>query len=154
MPSDKFQLSRFLTAQDNSYFTALNELRSGTKQSHWIWYVFPQLRGLGQSANADFYGLSGLEEARAYLTHPVLGPRLREAAEAMLEQGSHDASTVLGELDALKFKSCLTLFSLADPSEKIFAKALERFFNGEQDTRTLKLLNASLDHGSSSTKTL
>lgn len=140
--TDTFQLNRFLTAQQNSYTAALSELRAGRKQSHWIWYVFPQLKGLGMSANSELYGLSGLAEARAYLADPVLGQRLKESTNTMLTHRSRTAASVLGELDALKFKSCLTLFALADPSEKIFADALDCFFKGEQDARTLKLLEA------------
>lgn len=142
MKSDEFRLARFLDAQKNSYDIALAELSAGRKRSHWIWYVFPQLRGLGFSANADTYGLVSLAEARAYLADPLLGQRLKEAIEAMLAHRSLDAASVLGELDALKFRSCLTLFSLADPSEPIFANALERFFDGERDARTLELLKA------------
>ena len=142
MEPDKFRLTRFLDAQENSYPTALRELRGGKKRSHWIWYIFPQLKGLGLSSTSEMYGVNGLTEARAYLTNPILRQRLIEATEAMLAHDSLDASTILGELDALKFRSCLTLFSLADPDEPIFAKALERFFDGTLDARTLELLRA------------
>lgn len=138
--ADEFLLARFLDAQENSYPIALDELRSGRKQSHWIWYVFPQLRGLGFSANSERCGLAGLAEAQAYLAHPILGARLREATEVMLAHQSLGATGVLGELDALKFRSCITLFSIAAPSESIFTDALDRFFSGERDERTLKLL--------------
>jgi len=137
---DAFRLARFRRAQENTYATALEELRSGRKRSHWIWFVFPQLKGLGHSANSEEYGLGGLDEARAYLADPLLGQRLREATGAMLAHRSSRAAAVLGELDALKFRSCLTLFSLADPSEQVFATALERFFACELDPRTLQLL--------------
>lgn len=140
MNPDKFNLNRFLDAQENSYTTALNELRSGRKRSHWIWYVFPQLKGLGRSPSSEFYGLAGLAEAAAYLAHSLLGQRLREATNAMLTHKSLTAASVLGELDALKFKSCLTLFSLATPYEQIFTTALEHFFDGERDPKTLALL--------------
>lgn len=143
MNTDPFQLSRFTEAQETSYATALAELRAGRKRTHWIWFVFPQLRGLGSSANAERYGLTGLAEARAYLGHPVLGPRLREATAAMLVHQAGDAGSVLGEVDALKFCSCLTLFSLADPSEQIFRAALDAFFGGVCDRRTLALLERS-----------
>lgn len=142
MRSDEFRLSRFMEAQENTYATALNELRSGKKHSHWIWYVFPQLKGLGLSSTSKFYGVSGLAEARAYLTDPVLGHRLREAIEAMLAHSSLSAASVLGELDALKFRSCLTLFSIAEPTEPIFATALDRLFGGARDARTIELLKA------------
>ena len=137
---DEFCLERFRIAQGGLYAVALNELRSGRKQSHWVWFVFPQLKGLGHSPNAAFYGLSGLTEARAYVADPILGERLREATRTMLAHRALTAAAVLGELDALKFKSCLTLFSLADPTEKVFEIALERFFSGARDERTLELL--------------
>lgn len=142
MNTDEFNLARFLKAQEHSYASALRELRAGEKRSHWIWYVFPQLRGLGRSANAETYGLVGLAEARAYLAHPTLGQRLREATEIMLAHRTPDAAAVLGELDALKFRSCLTLFSLADPSQQILADALKHFFQGERDELTVELLGA------------
>lgn len=140
MTTDEFDPARFIEAQKASYATALAELRAGRKRTHWIWFVFPQLRGLGSSANADYYGLSGLAEARAYLAHPLLGQRLRDATAAMLVHHSLGAASVLGELDALKFRSCMTLFALADPAEPAFGAALERFFAGEPDARTLQLL--------------
>jgi uncharacterized protein (DUF1810 family) len=140
MNSGEFHLDRFLDAQKHFYDIALEELRAGKKRSHWIWYVFPQLRGLGVSATANTYGLMGLTEARAYLTHPILGKRLKEATAAMFAHRSRKADSILGELDAMKFRSCLTLFSLADPSEQIFTEALECFFGGEPDVHTIKFL--------------
>ena len=142
MRSDEFRLDRFRDAQEHSYATALQELQSARKRSHWIWFVFPQLTGLGRSPNSELYGLAGLAEARAYLAEPILGQRLREATRVMLDHQSLGASAVLGDLDALKFQSCLTLFSLADPSEQVFATALECFFAGARDLRTLELLEA------------
>ena len=143
MQSDEFLLDRFLEAQEDSYPDALEELRSGRKQTHWIWYVFPQLRGLGSSAMSEKYGVSGLAEARLYLAHPVLGQRLRESTEAMLSHRASSAESVLGDLDAAKFRSCLTLFSRAEPTTQLFKVALERFFRGEPDRRTLELLGYS-----------
>lgn len=140
MKSDQFNLQRFLDAQKGTYDVAIEELRNGRKHSHWIWYVFPQLKELGYSAASNFYGLAGLAEARAYLAHPVLGFRLMEAICMLLTHRYLNAEQILGELDALKFRSCLTLFSLADPSEKIFIDALKSFFNGKLDERTIKLL--------------
>lgn len=142
MSTDPFDLDRFIDAQDDHYRTALAELRAGRKQSHWIWFVFPQMRGLGMSPTSRKYGLSGLAEARAYLAHPVLGLRLREATAAMLAHRGADAGDVLGELDALKFRSCLTLFATADPSDPGLAAALDHLFTGERDGRTLELLQA------------
>ena len=143
--ADEFNLARFLNAQENSYATALNELRAGKKQSHWIWYVFPQIKGLGSSSNSEFYGLVSLAEARAYLNHPLLGQRLKEATAVLLVRRSQNVTSILGEIDALKFKSCLTLFSLADPSEPLFNDALEYFFSGKRDERTIELLKAHTD---------
>jgi uncharacterized protein (DUF1810 family) len=140
MKQKEFDLDRFLEAQQHSYDIALQELHHGKKRSHWIWYVFPQLRGLGVSSTSHTYGLSGLAEAQAYLAHPILGQRLKEAINAMLAHRSRTAESVLGELDALKFRSSLTLFSIAVPSEPIFNNALECFFGGELDTRTQELL--------------
>ena len=140
--SDEFNLARFLNAQETSYATALSELRAGKKRSHWIWYVFPQIKGLGSSSNSEFYGLVGLAEARAYLNHPLLGQRLKEAVAILLAHRSQNVTSILGEIDALKFKSCLTLLSLADPSERIFTDALEYFFAGKRDMRTIELLKA------------
>lgn len=140
MDPDASRLGRFREAQASMYAGALEELRAGLKRSHWIWFVFPQLRGLGRSAAADTYGIADLAEARAYLADPVLGRRLREATQAMLSHRSLTAGDVLGELDALKLRSCLTLFVRADPDAPVFAAALERFFGGEPDPRTLELL--------------
>jgi uncharacterized protein (DUF1810 family) len=133
-------LDRFLTAQARDYGTALAELQAGEKRSHWMWYVFPQLRGLGRSDNARFYGIVSLDEARAYLAHPVLGGRLRECVVALLNLGGSDASEVFGALDAQKLRSCLTLFRLACPHEPVFAHALNRYFNGQLDPHTITLL--------------
>ncbi len=147
--TDAFCLARFREAQEQWYATALHELRSGKKRSHWVWFVFPPLRGLGSSPNAGKYGVSGLAEARAYLADALLGQRLRECTAAMLAHRSLGASAVLGALDALKFRSCLTLFSLADPSEPVFTAALEGLFAGERDGRTLELLGMQGEAGPS-----
>lgn len=138
---NSFDLERFRAAQARDYDTALAELQAGEKRSHWIWYVFPQLRGLGLSANSNYYGIASLDEARAYVADPVLGSRLRECVVALLNLGVTDAAQVLGGVDALKLRSCLTLFRLANPEEPVFAHALERFFGGELDPRTVALLD-------------
>jgi uncharacterized protein (DUF1810 family) len=138
--TDPFELSRFLHAQRDSYDVALEELQSGRKRAHWIWYVFPQLRGLGRSAASQRYGLSGVDEARAYLAHPVLGARLREAVRAMLAHGPVPAAAILGDLDAVKFRSCLTLFAEAAPAEPLFAEALAHYFAGRPDPATLQII--------------
>ena len=135
-----FDLERFLTAQAADYATALNELRAGHKRSHWIWYVFPQLKGLGHSPASSFFGIRRLDEARAYAAHPLLGERLRQCVRAMLALPGANASDVLGTIDAMKFRSCLTLFSAAVSEEPLFAEALDRYFAGEPDLHTLELL--------------
>ena len=135
-------LDRFVRAQDDggTYDRALAELRAGRKTSHWMWFVFPQLAGLGRSATAQAYAITDLDEARAYLTHPVLGPRLRECCHALLGLGDVSAEQVLGDVDAIKLRSSMTLFALADPAEPVFADVLDRFYAGERDDRTVRLL--------------
>jgi uncharacterized protein (DUF1810 family) len=140
--SDPYDLQRFIRAQEGIYETALAELRAGSKQSHWMWFIFPQLRGLGHSATATHYGISSLDEARAYLGHPLLGARLRQCVEALLPWSERRTATqILGSIDALKLRSSLTLFDRAEP-EAVFAAGLAAFFGGESDERTLALLNA------------
>ena len=135
-------LTRFVTAQDEggTYDRALRELRAGRKSSHWMWFVFPQVAGLGRSETAQHYALPGLAEARAYLDHPVLGPRLRECAAALLELGQQDAVAVLGPVDAQKLRSSMTLFAQAAPDEPVWAQVLDRFFAGKADPLTLQRL--------------
>jgi uncharacterized protein (DUF1810 family) len=127
---DPFDLDRFVTAQDEgwTYARALAELRAGRKGSHWMWFVFPQEAGLGQSAMSRRYAIGSMEEARAYLAHPVLGPRLRECAAALLAVEGRSAVEILGEVDALKLRSSMTLFAAADPGEPLFPALLERYF--------------------------
>lgn len=143
MQADEFQLDRFVEAQETSYSTALEEIKAGKKRTHWIWYVFPQLKGLGTSFIAQSFGVSGLTEARCYLAHPVLGARLRESTEALLTHSGKNAKAVFGELDASKVRSCLTLFSLAEPTVQVFHTALDRFYSGQLDARTLELLSVA-----------
>ena len=140
--SDPFALARFLDAQRDAYDIAIAELRAGRKRSHWIWFVFPQLKGLGRSAMSHRYALSGADEASAYLVHPVLGVRLLDAIHAMLANGAVPAAVILGELDALKFRSCLTLFSVAAPAQPLSAAALAHYFAGRPDPETLALLGS------------
>jgi uncharacterized protein (DUF1810 family) len=136
---DPHDLQRFVDAQAGVIGTVGEELRAGRKRSHWMWFVFPQLRGLGTSSTAQFYGLASLDEARAYLAHPVLGPRLLECCALMLAVPGRSAHEILGSPDDLKFRSCLTLFSLAAPDEAVFRQGLERFYGGEPDPRTVAL---------------
>ena len=135
-------LDRFVRAQDDggTYARALAELRAGRKSSHWMWFVFPQVAGLGRSATAQAYAIADLAEARAYLAHGVLGPRLRECCRALLDLDEVSAEQVLGEVDAIKLRSSMTLFALADPLEAVFADVLERFYDGEPDERTVSLV--------------
>jgi uncharacterized protein (DUF1810 family) len=134
--SDPFGLQRFVTAQDGVYEQALAELRRGRKQSHWMWFVFPQIAGLGRSPTAQRYAIRNLDEARAYLQHPVLGPRLKESARALTGLKGTDADAVLGPVDALKLRSSMTLFARADPDEPVFRQVLDRYFGGEADPAT------------------
>ncbi|ADB76375.1 DUF1810 domain-containing protein [Geodermatophilus obscurus] len=135
--SDPFGLERFVGAQDGGvYEQALRELRAGAKRGHWMWFVFPQVAGLGRSSTAQHYALAGLEEARAYLAHPVLGPRLVECAQALLELSGRDPVRALGSVDAVKLRSSMTLFEAAAPDERVFAEVLERWFDGQRDEAT------------------
>ena len=139
MPHDAYHLQRFIAAQEHAYAPALAELRAGRKRTHWVWYIFPQLQGLGFSAMAQTYGIAGVDEARAYLAHPLLGARLVECVQAMLAHTGLPAAGILGEIDAIKFRSCLTLF-VAAGGQPVFHEALQRFFAGVPDAQTLALL--------------
>ena len=141
---DKFNLERFVEAQDTEplgdYQQALAEMRAGQKRGHWIWYIFPQMKGLGRSPNSDFFGISGLEEAKAYLAHEVLGPRLREITEAVLENEGEPIDVLMGwEVDAMKLKSSMTLFDAASPND-IFGDVLEMFFDGQRCWKTRSMI--------------
>ncbi|MBO9549618.1 DUF1810 domain-containing protein [Pseudomonas sp.] len=139
MPAD-FKLERFVEAQDRVYDQVLQELQAGRKRSHWMWFVFPQLDGLGHSIMAERYALSGLDEARAYLAHPVLGPRLEACVTALVQHSDKSAREILGSPDDLKLRSCLTLFGQAAPDHPLFPLGLVQFYGGEPDLRTLALL--------------
>ena len=138
--SDPHDLQRFVDAQEPVYPQVLAELRAARKASHWMWFVFPQLAGLGGSAMARRYAISSLDEARAYLAHPVLGPRLRECSELVLRAAQPDVHRIFGSPDDLKFRSCMTLFQRAAPQEPVFGACLDRFFGGAPDERTLALV--------------
>jgi uncharacterized protein (DUF1810 family) len=139
---DPFDLDRFIAAQDagGTWSTALSELRAGHKRSHWMWFVFPQLRGLGRSPTAHRYGVTGLAEARAYLAHPVLGPRLLAVADAVAGLPTTDPVEVVGAPDAVKLRSSMTLFAAADPEQPVFRAVLDRFFGGVEDAATTQRL--------------
>ena len=142
MPASRYDLDRFVQAQAGVYATAQAELQRGRKTSHWMWFVFPQIAGLGFSPMAQRYALADLEEARAYLAHPVLGPRLKESARAAVGEGGRSASQVFGYPDDLKFRSSMTLFELADPQEALFARALDSLCDSGRDDATLRLAKA------------
>ena len=136
-----YDLERFVTAQADSYETALAELKEGRKESHWMWFVFPQLAALGRSCTAKFYGITSLHEACTYCQHPVLGPRLHECVDAVLPwAGSRSAEQIFGSVDAMKLRSCLTLFGRVEPGGR-FACALGAFFDNKPDGLTLALLD-------------
>ena len=133
-------LQRFLDAQAPVYAQACAELQTGRKQSHWMWFIFPQLRGLGQSAMAWEYGIASKQEAQAYLQHPVLGERLRRCMALLLVHQGLSAQEILGSTDAMKLRSCATLFAAVEMKEPVFQQVLDRYYGGEQDGRTLALL--------------
>ncbi|WP_063914042.1 DUF1810 domain-containing protein [Pseudomonas sp. p21] len=136
-----FDLERFVEAQNRVYDQVMQELQAGRKRSHWMWYVFPQLDGLGHSAMAERYALAGIDEARAYLAHPLLGPRLEACVTALLQHGDKSAREILGSPDHLKLRSCLTLFARAAPDNPLFQFALVQFYDGEPDALTLAMLS-------------
>lgn len=142
--SDPHDLARFVAAQDGggTYARAVAELRAGRKRSHWMWFVFPQISGLGASPTAQRYAIASLEEARAYLADPVLGARLRTCAQILVEHPGRSAPELFGALDALKLRSSMTLFARADPEEPLFARVLELYFAGELDAATDRLLHS------------
>jgi uncharacterized protein (DUF1810 family) len=142
--TERFDLERFVRAQDSNgtYSEALAELRRGRKETHWMWFVFPQITGLGRSETSRQFAISGGDEARAYLEHPVLGPRLRECCTALLGLDSSDATAVLGGIDAQKLKSSMTLFAAIAPEESVFQRVLDHFFAGERDSSTIRLLHS------------
>jgi uncharacterized protein (DUF1810 family) len=133
-------LSRFLKAQEHDYEQALREIRSGRKRTHWMWYIFPQIQGLGFSSTAQYYAIRDLEEAKDYLAHPVLGARLKEISSALLDLEGLSASEIFGYPDDLKLRSCMTLFRMADLNEPIFLEVLEKYYDGEPDFRTVDLV--------------
>jgi uncharacterized protein (DUF1810 family) len=137
---DPFDLDRFLSAQAGVFPQVLDELRAGAKRSHWIWFIFPQIKGLGHSPQSEFYGIGSLAEAQAYLRHPHLGPRLVECVQLVLGVKGRTIQQILGYPDDLKFRSSMTLFARADASNPIFQQALDRYFAGQADALTLELL--------------
>lgn len=143
--ADPHGLDRFVAAQEDVYPQALAEIRSGQKRSHWMWFIFPQIDGLGSSPTARRYSIKSLAEAAAYLQHPLLGPRLAECAEAALAVQGRTAAEIFGSPDDLKLKSCATLFAQAAPAGSAFARLLDRFFQGRTDEKTLRLLGLNVE---------
>lgn len=133
-------MERFITAQENSYQTALNEIKNGKKVSHWMWFIFPQLAGLGFSPTSQYYAIKDLKEAADYLNHPILGNRLIEISTELLKHNNLSAEDIFGDPDYKKLKSCMTLFSLLDNAPEVFKLVLNKFFNGNLDNRTLALI--------------
>jgi uncharacterized protein (DUF1810 family) len=138
--TDDYNLHRFLDAQERVYDTVLEELRAGRKSSHWIWFIFPQIARLGRSGMAQQFAIGSLDEAKTYLQHPVLGPRLRACTQFVLEVNSRSAEEILGYPDHLKFRSCMTLFLTAAPDNTIFNNTLLKYFDGKPDQLTLNIL--------------
>ena len=140
-----YHLERFKKAQEYDYDNALCEIRSGRKRSHWMWYIFPQLRGLGHSSMADYYGISCLDEARAYLADPMLRPRLLEICEALMELEDKDAAKIFGFPDVLKLRSCMTLFAAVSEKNSVFQRVLDAYYHGEKDEHTLIIMGRQKD---------
>lgn len=134
------ELKRFLDAQNQVYLKALSEIKEGKKNSHWMWYIFPQIKGLGSSDTAKFYGISDLQEAASYLAHPILGKHLIEISTAVLQLDGKTASEIFGTPDDLKLRSCMTLFANVQNTDPVFTKVLDKYFHGLQDESTLQLL--------------
>lgn len=142
-PADPFHLQRFIDAQRHTYHYALNEIRNGRKEGHWIWYTFPQMKGLGQSYMSENYGIVSLNEARVYLAHPILRSRLIEITQTLLQHKDKSAFEIFGTIDAVKVRSCMTLFDVVEPNS-IFADTLSAFYDNERDELTLNKLKDQL----------
>lgn len=138
--SDRYDLQRFIDAQEPVYGEVLAELRAGHKQSHWMWFVFPQIKGLGTSPMSRRFAISSIAEATAYLNHPVLGPRLRECTQLVMQTSDRAIEEIFGEIDSVKFRSSMTLFAQVTTADDVFIKALTKFFDGELDPLTLREL--------------
>lgn len=139
--TDNNELIRFLEAQNQVYLKALSEIKEGQKNSHWMWYIFPQIKGLGSSETAQYYGIKDLNEATAYLQHPILGKHLIEIAEEVFNINGKTATQIFGTPDDMKLRSCMTLFANVKNANPVFQKVLEKYFNGVPDYHTLQLLN-------------
>jgi uncharacterized protein (DUF1810 family) len=140
---DNYNLNRFLEAQESTYQTALAEIRNGRKRSHWMWFIFPQVAGLGFSETSQFYAIKTIAEANAYLNHPVLGKRLVEISEALLTIDGKTANQIFGSPDDMKLKSSMTLFAAVSDENSVFRKVLKKYFNSQEDAKTLQLIKNS-----------
>jgi len=143
LTSDPHRLGRFVKAQESDYEHALAEITSGRKRSHWMWYIFPQYDGLGFSSTSKYYAIKSIDEAKAYLAHPVLGPRLLKCVEAALGVENRSATSIFGSPDDMKLKSCATLFAHISPPGSVFERIFEKYFEGERDDKTLHLLGVN-----------
>lgn len=142
--ADRYYLARFKNAQDfGAYEKTLQEINNGRKKSHWMWFIFPQMKGLGCSSTSMFYGINGLDEAREYLAHPILGSRLREITRVLLQLDTNDAHAIFGSPDDMKLCSCMTLFDKISPND-IFARVLDKYFDGHRDRRTINIVQQKI----------
>ena len=144
---DPYHLSRFVRAQQDSFKQALAEISSGKKRTHWMWYIFPQIDGLAFSSTAKYYAIKSIAEAQAYLDHPVLGPRLCQCAEAVVRVEGRSAREIFGSPDDLKLRSCATLFACVLPPGSVFDRLLDKYYRGERDRKTLRLLSIDPEAG-------
>ena len=144
--ADPYDLQRFVRAQEHDYEEALTEIRSGRKRSHWMWYIFPQFDGLGVSPTSKRYAVKSVAEAKAFLAHPLLGPRLRECAAAAVRIEGLSAADIFGFPDDMKLRSCATLFASVSPAGSVFHRVIDRFFTGEPDAETLRLIEEAREH--------
>ena len=135
-----YNLDRFIQAQEDSYESALAEIKNGLKRTHWMWYIFPQLKGLGRSSTAKYFGIENLEEAKLYLGHPVLGMRIKEISEELLSLETNDPYKVMGGIDGLKLCSSMTLFAVIEGYDSIFGKVIDKYYNGNKDMNTIRIL--------------
>ena len=141
MKDKEYNLDRFLKAQELMYPWALREIKNGRKQTHWMWFIFPQLKVLGQSSTALYYGIEDLDEAKQYLAHPVLGTRVKEISEVLLSLETNDPYRVMGEIDGLKLCSSMTLFAEIEGYDSVFGKVIDKYYNGNKDMNTIRILN-------------
>ena len=139
----EYDLNRFVKAQEFSYPWALREIKNGRKQTHWMWYIFPQLKALGQSSRAMYYGIENLDEAKAYLAHPVLGARLKEISEELLALETNDPYRVMGRIDGVKLCSSMTLFAEVEGYDSVFGRVIEKYYNGNKDMNTVHILKGN-----------